>query len=280
MRRVLRGGVLDLVRGARGLQPSWLGPLSGLCLLSAFWPLAGLPAAFACGVALLTGPSFAPHRARWLLVVSAGLALVGLGRFVVEEAAAGVIRGGRQAAERTAVEHLRGLVAAQDALRRHGLIDPDADGIGSAASLAQLCGDERPPAASAERWRHPLHCHERVQLPVGPAELWGAYWFFVCLPERDGGWSAAGSPRVDSEQAERSYVAYAWPAGRGRFDTVFAVDQDEAIARLQLRDGQTLAPSCEARWVPPSGTRWSPWRGKRPRRVRPGDPGWRPDEAP
>lgn len=262
----------------RGLRPRWLGPLSGLCLLSAFWPLAGLPAAFALGLVLLTAPPVAPRAGRWLLVASGALSLVGLGRFVVEEAAAGVIRGGRQAAERTAVEHLRGFVAAQDALRRSALLDPDGDGIGSAASLSQLCGDERPPGVSEQRWRPPLHCHERVTLSVGPAELWGAYWFFLCLPTT-AGWSAGGSAEVDAERAERSYVAYAWPAGRGDFRTVFAVDQDEAIEQLSLPPGRTVPPHCEALWAPPAGQSWSRWKGKRPRRVRPGDPAWQPEAA-
>jgi hypothetical protein len=244
-----------------------------LGLASVFLPVLALPAAFASFiglVALRPPPSSTLPRPRWWIVAGALAASVGMVRFVATLAMPGIVGGGRRAVEQEAVSRLRDVLFAEDAMRRAGWIDPDADGIGSAAHLEELCGAP-PRRGQAPRATPVLHCGDLVPTPLGPAARNGAYLYTVCLPMHGGGWSAAPGGGVDEELAERRFVAYAWPAetAEGKFDDVFFIDEHENILTARLPSG-ALPPACDAALVAPG---WQPWRGKRPRPDVPGDVG-------
>jgi hypothetical protein len=189
-------------------------------------------------------------------------------RFVATLAMPGIVCGGRRAVEQEAVSRLRDVLFAEDAMRRASWIDPDADGIGSAAFLEELCGAP-PRRGQAPRATPVLHCGELVPTPLGPAARNGAYLYTVCLPMLGGGWSAAPRSGVDEELAERRFVAYAWPAEatEGKFDDVFFIDEHESIRVASLPSG-ALPPACDAALGEPA---WQAWRGKQPRPDVPGD---------
>lgn len=241
---------------------------------SVFWPVLALPAAFASCVGLVAmrppPPSELP-RPRWWIVGGALAASVGMVRFVATLAMPGIIGGGRRAVEQQAVSRLRDVLFAQDAMRRAGWIDPDADRVGSAAFLEELCGAP-PRRGQAPRATPVLHCGELVATRLGPAAQSGAYLYTVCLPMLGGGWSATPTGRgVDEELAERRFLAYAWPreATEARLDDVFFIDERENIRVAALPAG-ALPPACESALADPA---WQAWRGKRPRPGLPGDVG-------
>jgi hypothetical protein len=252
----------------------WPPLLAALAVSAAVWPVLGLPAAFLSFIGVLALPRRTAPGARAARVLAAVAVLgsaVGLMRFVVEVAMPGIVRGGRTAAEQRAVSWLRDVLFAQDAMRKAGWIDPDRDGVGSAALLVELCSGD-PQRGQSARPNAVLTCGELVQTPLGPAARRGGYLFAVCLPLRSGGWSAQASGELDEEAAERSFLAYAWPDADGRFDDTFFLDQDENIQQLALPPGTQL--SCDAARTRPG---WKPWRGKRPR---PGPlPGSLPEKA-
>ena len=138
-------------------------------------------------------------------------------------------------------------------------LDPDGDGVGSAALLAELCSGE-PQRGQSARPSAVLTCGELIDTQLGPAARRGGYLFTVCLPLRGGGWSAKASAELDEEAAERRFIAYAWPDADGRFDEAFFLDQDENIQQLALPEGTSL--SCDGAETLAG---WKPWRGKRPR---------------
>lgn len=265
--------------------PWALGALLGLA--AALWPLLALPAAGFCLLGALALPSKAAPGAswsrRWLVLGVLGASL-GLWRFVVEEAMPGIVRGGRDAVEQRAVSRLRDVLFAEDALRKAGWIDPDADGIGSAALLSELCGG--PPArGQPERPNGVLTCGELVETPVGLAAQLAGYLFVVCVPGKDGRWlGRAGAPgghpsagQIDEEAAERHFVAYAWPEA-AHFERAFYLDQDENIRTALLPAGadsaRTSALSCDAALGSAGAPNWVAWRDKRPR------PGPLPGDSP
>jgi hypothetical protein len=273
-----------------------------LCLLggiAAVWPPLGLPAAFLCFVGVLSVPRASKEGAglpRWLVGVASLGASVGVGRFLVGEAMPGIVKGGRQAVEQRAVSRLREILFAQDAMRRAAWIDPDADGIGSAARLPELCG-AAPLRGQAPRPTPVLDCDELVSTPLGPGVRSGAYFYVVCLPTPAGAWSGQASAAVDEEKAERSFVAYAWPEPGAAFEHAFFIDQHENILAAPwpwpdpgaggLPDSASPGLSCGsalgASGSVASGS-WSVWRGKKPRPGLPGDtlssaPGPREGEA-
>jgi hypothetical protein len=239
-----------------------------------------LPAAFLCFLGALARPRSPPRagRVRWVLGAAALASSVGLVRFIVNEAMPGIVQGGRRAVQQSAVSRLREVLFAQDAMRRAGWIDPDADGIGSAAFLSELCGGP-PLRGQAERATPVLSCGELVSTALGLAARSGAYLYTVCLPGRSGGWSAEPGEAVDEERAERSFVAYAWPAAPMAVDRVFFIDEEENImsspVRLPVRGASAgprsggaerdLGLSCAMALGEPRDSAWSAWRDKKPR---------------
>jgi hypothetical protein len=218
-----------------------------------------------------------PRIARIVLAGSTVLAIAGFLRFVLSEAIPGMVQGGRQAMSRVAISQLRQILFAQDTLRRHALIDPDRDGIGSAAFVAELAGvvplrrGARLPEALVQR-----HSGELVQTELGPAMHSGAHLFLVCLPKEGGGWTASPGDTVDEERAERRYLAYAWPADAREPGEAYFLDEHETIliANNQPGSGAVYSggsepPPCDA--AVSDATRWKPWKGKRPRGELPGD---------
>jgi hypothetical protein len=256
----------------------WPVALFALGAVAALWPWLGLPAGFASfiGVVALRRPTDAelPGARLWLW---AGVALsaVGLVRFVSGEAMRGIVGGGRGAVEQETVSRLRDVLFAQDAMRRAGWIDPDRDGIGSAATLTELCGG--PPLRGQPPRETPvLHCGELEPTALGPAARSGPYHYTLCLPTPDGGWSADGGA-VDEEAAERRFIAFAWPAPASPFDRAYFIDEHENI-RVAVLPAATSAPAPgRGPRFPPAcaaaldGLDWQPWRGKRARADLPGD---------
>lgn len=249
---------------------------------SAVWPLLGLPAAFASFIGVLSLPASTAARrgVRWAVALAAVGAGVGVVRFVAFEAMPGIVGGGRRAVEQRAVSRLRAVLFAEDAMRRAGWIDPDADGVGSAAFLSELCGG--PPLRGQPARALPvLDCGELVASPLGPAARTGAYLYSVCLPTRDGAWTAQPGPVVDEEKAERHFVAYAWPEMPAAFDEVFFLDQDENIwvgtlpeRAAQLGNEPAPVPMdlrCDSALGGQPALGWGVWRGKKPRQQLPGD---------
>jgi len=245
--------------------------LLGLGAASALWPWLGLPAAFASliGVVALRRPDETqlPHARLWI-AAGALASSVGVARFVVEKAMLGIVGGGRTAVEQRAVSRLRDVLFAEDAMRRAGWIDPDGDGVGSAAYLAELCGG-LPQQGQPKQPAPVLECGELVDTPIGAAARSGPYLYTVCLPLAGGGWSARPGAPVDTEAAERRFVAYAWPEPGSPFSARFFIDEHDGI-RVSDAAGaptETAPPSCDAAFGDPP---WPPWRDKKPRSGLPG----------
>jgi hypothetical protein len=241
---------------------------------SVLWPLLGLPAGFASFIGLVAlrrpSPSELPGVRAWLSI-GALCSGAGLLRFLVVDAMPGIVGGGRAAVEDMAVSRLRDVLFAEDALRRAGWIDPDHDGVGSAASLEELCGGP-PLRGQAPRSTPVLHCDELAPSLLGPAARSGAYLYTVCLPSPGGGWSAASGADVDEEAAERRFIAFAWPASSSPFDTAFSIDEHENIRVAALPEAvagvRRFAASCGGAL---EDLPWQVWKNKKPRLELPGD---------
>lgn len=220
-------------------------------------------------------------RALTVLTGAAGLlSLAGFMRFLVVEAMPGIVQGGNRATEDAAVSRLRQVLFAEDALRKRGDVDPDHDGVGSAALLSELAGHiglrggARLAPPVLERFPEP------VESPIGPAMELSGYLFVVCLPTPDGGFTARPGSAVDEEAAERRFVAYAWPAAdqRGLLNSFF-MDEHERIlfaangapAGQRPRIGLDHPPACDEALNPKTREEWQTWKGKRPRQKLPGD---------
>ena len=220
-------------------------------------------------------------RALGVLTLIAGLSSsAGFTRFLVKEAMPGIVQGGTLASNDRAVSRLREILFGQDALRRQAFIDPDGDKIGSAGFLGELTGAialrSGAPLARPVLERYP----GLVETALGPAMEIAGYYYIVCLPTPDGGFTARPGEAVDEEAAERRFVAYAWPSaeGRGLVDSYF-IDEHERI--LFARDGAPQGrrerlgaerpPACDDALSPAGRERWQVWRGKRPRESLPGD---------
>jgi hypothetical protein len=255
-----------------------LAVLAGLALL---WPPLALPAGFACFIGVIKASSEPAPRARrttWLVAAASVLAVVAVVRFVVSEAMPGIVGGGRLAVGQRAVSRLREVLFAQDAMRRAAWIDPDGDGIGSAAFLGELCG-EPPRRGQPQRPTPVLTCSELVQTPFGPAAQAAGYLYTLCLPAAGGGWTASPDAAVDEELAERAFVAYAWPAPGAPFEQAFFIDAHENILSLDLAElfgrrplsevPEAFGLSCETA-LGAGRERFRPWRGKQPREALPG----------
>ncbi|HMJ12869.1 MAG TPA: hypothetical protein VK524_15715 [Polyangiaceae bacterium] len=249
-----------------------------LAVASAFAPKLGILAAFLTGICCLSLPAGTAAKQRRiyrsLLALAAVAGAVGVLRFVVEEAVPGIVQGGKDAAAKNAVSRLRELVFAEDGMRRHAYLDHDGDGVGSAALVGELSGkaQQRPfPPILNERW------HVLVETRSGSAARVGGYLYMVCLPLGPGGFGASGAAGVDAEQAERRYLAYAWPAAASsRIEAAFFIDEHERILVNKNEDGRDpeylgsdYPPACDAALKEPAD--WQPWMNKKPRLTLPGD---------
>ncbi len=232
-----------------------------------------------CFIAYLSLPRGA-RRSRGLVIAASALSLVAFVRFLVVEAMPGIVQGGTRATEDAAVSRLRQILFAEDSLRKKALVDPDGDGVGSAARIEELTGrvglrgglPMSPPLLE----RYP----QAIATRSGPAIEMGGYLFLVCVPKLGGGLTARNEDAVDEEAAERRFVAYAWPAAdhRGLLDAFF-LDEHEHISFARSaapeghreRIGPERAPSCEDAISGPSAQAWQVWRNKQPRHALPGD---------
>ena len=115
---------------------------------------------------------------------------------------------------------------------------------------------------------------------LGPATRLAHYFYIVCLPTRDGGWTAVAGDDIDQEAAETRFVGYAWPVASGHgLDRTFFIDEDERILEhLEPEEpnqetpaflGPAGAPRCDEALTHPE--QWSPWRGKASRQERRAD---------
>jgi len=241
-------------------------------------------ALFAAFLTFLTWVSLpelsASQRRRWLWALGA-VALVctlGLMRFVSQYALLGMTNASRRSADKEIVSRLRELLFAQDYAREHALVDPDADGIGSALALPALTGSAplRPKRSDRIELLDRRYAHLR-ETREGPASALNGYLFMVCLPTA-GGWSAAAEARVDEERAEREFVALAWPDGEGTSNgAVFFIDASERILEFANKNDHGLVfsgvkapPSCDV--VARGAYSFVAWQGKAARDSLPGAP--------
>lgn len=228
-------------------------------------------------VVVLTLPTLPPRpRALAYATVSAAAlaSLVGLTRFVLEKAMAGIAEAGQRAVTKSAIWRMREIVIAEDGARKRAVVDPDHDGVGSALFVAELAGlagvRGGPPL---ERPLLNYRFRESVETAIGPAVRVGSHLIVVCLPERGGGFTARPDRPIDEERAERRFVAYAWPAERS-VDIAGAIFVDEH-ERILLSSAATFRgpahpPSCTSA-LGGNSEQWQPWHDKAPRKTLPGE---------
>jgi len=231
-------------------------------------------------LAFLSLDKAAPRLSRVLVAIAAVGSAGGFLRFLVTEAMPGIVQGGTSATGAAAISRLRELLFAEDVLRRKAAIDPDGDGVGSAALLGELLG--RVGLRGGERLVPPVleRYPELVETSLGPAAEIAGHYFIICLPAVGGGFTARPGARIDDEAAERRFVAYAWPAAEGRgLREAYFIDEHERIlfARSAApegsteRVGATRTPACDDAFAPKTREAWQVWRGKRARKTLPGD---------
>ncbi len=214
-----------------------------------------------------------------VLSIGLGLSILGLGRFIFQEALPGISEAKGRDSNKRAVSLLREIYFAQNAMRRYGMVDPDGDGVGSAGRLGELTGVvkargtiqlETPPLAP--------RLAPRTDTRSGPATEHEGYLFFACLPKPGGGWSARSDAKVDEERAERNWIAYAWPmASNLPHKKAYAIDEHEGIYELDNLNQKELVyvgglhpPPCDS--LPKAESdKWKPWNGKTRLEGLPGD---------
>lgn len=262
----------------------WRAAAAALALLAAaslVVPKLALFVAVATLVAFLALPKLdAPERqpVRLLFAVAGTLALVGLLVFIVKVAVPSLVLSANKAQAFNAVTRLREVLLAEDAMRKQALIDPDRDGVGSAALVSELRGSA--PLRNGATLPVPLLNQTYSALEetrLGPAALVSGYYVIVCLPRAGGGWTARPGEPVDEEASERRFVAYAWPgtAGRGPQEAFFIDEHHRILVRENRPDreyaGVGFPPACDAALAAPTAPEWQIWRGKQPRSDLPGD---------
>jgi hypothetical protein len=246
-------------------------------LLPLLSPAAAIATLIAFLVVLRARP---PELRRHTLTLSAAalLAAIAFVQFLRTQAIAGIVQGGTRATESRAVSRLREILFAEDAVRRkpEPELDRDADGIGSAALIAELTGElglrggRRIMPPLLERYGQSQHT------AIGPAHDLGGFLFAVCLPTVGGGFSAEPKAELDEEAAERRFLVYAWPTSdRTGLGQAFFLDEHERIllapAGHQKRVGVSFPPPCDDALAPATRGDWRPWQNKLPRRSLPGD---------
>ncbi|MGC4092490.1 MAG: hypothetical protein QM756_32360 [Polyangiaceae bacterium] len=215
-----------------------------------------------------------------LTAAAAVLSLLGFVRFLVVEAMPGIVQGGNRATQDAAVSRLRQLLFAEDTLRKRADVDPDHDGVGSAALISELAakvglrGGARLSPPLLERYPEPL------ESPLGPVMQLGGYLFVVCLPTANGGWTARPGDAVDEEAAERRFLAYAWPAvEKNGLLEAFFMDEHERIlfapngapSGARPRIGVDRPPACDEAVNGATREAWQTWKGKQARHALPGE---------
>lgn len=260
-----------------------------LGLLSGFESRASIFACLLLVIAFASLTRFEHEKKRAIVVfllLAAVSTSVGMVRFVWGEALQGISEARGRATSKRAVSLLREILFAQDALRRYAMIDPDGDKIGSAGRLGELCGSD--PARGREKLRTPplsIRYTPRAITRSGPANEQEGYLLLICLPGTGGkSWVTYPSDQVDEELAERSWVAYAWPAAEGLgHEAAYFINEHEVILETDNRlpraeKGRTLrfvgaefAPSCTDALEDESKHAWHAWRGKTRRPKLPGD---------
>lgn len=270
--------------------PAWLLPslALGLAVGSVALPVLALPALIV--VILVAARSAGRTR---LLVGALGTvaAMAGLLRFTLEWAVPNIVSSGQFAAEERAVSRLREILWSEDRVREQRWIDTDGDRQGEYAFLGELAdkGRPRPGAKAFVPMLRPAQFHA---LSAGGVAVYRSegYVFTVYLPGPGGAAVAepgpdaavsANSPvSVDGKAASRFWVAYAWPAERGRGgQRAFYIDQDDRICQTDNAQGYSGsdkipaanaalsttpgAPPCSAESN--DGGAWRPWKKKKPR---------------
>lgn len=229
-----------------------------------------------------------PRRPRRALAIALGFATlsasVGMIRLVAIDALPAMVASAAAARERGAVARLREIVFAEDVMRKSAAIDPDHDGIGSAALIEGLTGAE--PLGLHAASLHVPALNRQFGAPsktkLGPALQAEGYLFIVCLPRAGGGWATRLGEPVDEEAAERRFVAYAWPAAATRdAQRAFFINEHERILVSENREpgkpqephfaGPSFPPRCDAALAPGSSASFKVWRHKKPRTSLPGD---------
>lgn len=229
--------------------------------------------------------------AQVLLLVAVPLMGIGLLRFTIEEAAPGIIEGGRRHLVKQAIYHLREVRFAQDFLREQPRRDPDGDGVGSAGTLDELAGHV-PFRGSNEKVSGLLRFPPTVAGAGGRVAIMDGYVIAVYLPGEGGRAVTLDEAPIDDERAERRWVAYAWPLEPGLGDmTVVFIDEHERIlisdnqADGQRYFGKERMPRFDAALAGPTlespaaldgargqdGGVWRAWKGKQARASLPGD---------
>jgi hypothetical protein len=248
-------------------------------LASVYFTKLGLFAAvgaFIAWASLPKRPRSELRRERWLLGLAAVASLVGLCRFLIVEAIPGIVAGGNRFTEQRAISRLREILFAEDSARRIAAHDPDGDRIGSAALLGELTGELG--LRRGNRLQRPLldGYPKQLDTALGPASEIGGYYLIVCLPKQGGGFTASPNDAIDEEQAERRFIAYAWPSGHAPgLASAVMLDEHENIAlapaQAGLRYGSASPPSCDDAVADATRGAWTAWRDKHPRQSLPGD---------
>jgi len=262
--------------------PSWATLRTALALTLALAALPfsklALPAALVVFLSFVTAPSEPPELRRThrrVLGVGAVAAAVAVPNFLVREAMPGLVQGGTMAAGSRAVSRLREILFAEDAARRQASLDPDGDGVGSALLLGELTGEL---GMRGEAHLTPPLLERYPKLETTNATSFveiGGFLFSICLPTA-GGFSNDPHARFDDERAERRFVAYAWPSGRGPgLERAYFIDEHERILSAPTSDterfGREHPPRCDDALAPRTRDDWRPWRGKKPRATLPGE---------
>ncbi|HEV8551745.1 MAG TPA: hypothetical protein VGQ57_22005 [Polyangiaceae bacterium] len=255
---------------------------SGLALVLALAALPfsklALPAGlivFLCFLAAPTEPAEVKKRHRIALGIAAAAAAIAVPNFLIREAMPGLVQGGTMAAGARAVSRLREILFAEDGARRSASWDPDGDGVGSALLLGELTG-ELGMRGQARVSPPLLERYPKVEATSDTSFLEiGGFLFSVCLPTAQG-FSSDPHATFDDEQAERRFVAYAWPSGRGPgLDRAYFIDEHERILSAPVEDTQRFGrehpPRCDDAIAPATRDDWHAWRGKKPRATLAGD---------